>query len=447
MSLFVAVDTGGTFTDLVALDSRSKRVFYTKSLTTHDDAIEGVRACLTKADVCLSDATMFKHGTTLVINTLLERSGPDVAIVTTAGFRDVVELGRGSRTEPFELAFDRAQALVPRHLRFEVAERTTAAGKVQLAPSRTDVEALADAISALGAAAVAVSFVNAYRNPENEQLTAAWLRSLLPGVYITCGSDLSREWYEYERSVTASANAYVGPKIGTYVGRLDTALRESGFGGDLFLMNSSGGLLSAQSAATTPVLLVESGPVGGCIGARELATHLALNKVIAFDMGGTTAKCALIEGGQFGTVSPYHVGGYGRGLPLQSAVIDIVEVGAGGGSVAWTDRQQRLHVGPRSAGSVPGPVAYGRGGTEPTVTDANLLLHRLNAANFQGGEMHLDLAAAHAAVEGLAEQFGHSGEEAVRWLAQGIITIANTKMTEAIKRITVERGKDPGAYQ
>jgi N-methylhydantoinase A len=444
MSIYAAIDTGGTFTDLVMFDASTSNVRYTKSLTTRQHPIDGIMACVGKVDLNLAAATLFKHGTTLVINTLLERSGPSVALVATRGFRDILELGRGNRTEPFNLFFRRDPPLVERELRFEIDERIDGEGKVLRAPDRTEVLALADRLRMSGVAAVAVSFINSYLRPDHEQQVAQWLREALPGCYVTSSTDLTREWYEYERTSTAAANSYTGPEVGAYIGALDTTLKARGFGGQLLLMGSNGGVLSAPHAAAAPVLLVESGPVGGCIGAGAYGQQLGLDRLIAFDMGGTTAKCAIVRDGSFGVETTYYAGGYGKGIPIRAPVLDIVEVGAGGGSIAFLDEQKRLNVGPRSAGSNPGPVAYARGGVEPTVTDANLILGRIDPDRFQGGEMKLDLdSARRSLVDRLAKPLGYAGESGMFALASGILSIAAVKMSEAIKRVTVQRGLDP----
>jgi len=440
---FIAVDTGGTFTDLVSYNSQKGTVSITKHLTTHHDPKEGIMACLDKVGISLAEASLFKHGTTHVINTLLERSGPTIALVTTRGFADVLEFGRGNRTEPFNLFYRYDPPLVPRRRRFELSERVDGRGNVLISPSRDEVVELAGKIRASGAVGVAVSFINSYLVQDHEMLVTGWLRELLPDCYITAGVELTREWYEYERTSTVTANVYTGPAVGRYVAALDEALRNSKFGGRFYLMGSNGGLLSSEHAGVAPILLVESGPVGGCIGAGAYGKKLGISNLIAFDMGGTTAKCALVVDGHFDVSSTYYVGGYGRGLPVRAPVVDIVEVGAGGGSIAWRDEQKQLHVGPRSAGSNPGPVAYGRGGTEPTVTDANLVLGRLDPSRFQGGEMTLDAELAKRAMTKLAGKLGYSGEEGTLELAAGILSIASIKMSEAIKRITVQRGLDP----
>jgi N-methylhydantoinase A len=444
MSIFVSVDTGGTFTDLVMFDASSGSVRYTKSLTTHNDPIQGILECVAKADVNLAHSGLFKHGTTLVINTLLERSGPLTGLVTTRGFRDILEFGRGNRTEPFNLFFRRDAPIVSRDLRFELNERVDGQGKVICIPTRDEVEGVAHKLKEAGVAAVAVTFLNSYLEPTHERQVAKWLREFLPGCYITCGVDITREWYEFERAATAAANAYAGPKTGNYIAMLEKELQGRNFEGQFLMMGSNGGMLSVQHAAAAPILLVESGPVGGCIGAGAYGNALGLSNIIAFDMGGTTAKCAIVRNGVFGTEPFYYAGGYGRGISVRASVVDIVEVGTGGGSIAWTDEQGRLKVGPKSAGSSPGPVAYGRGGTEPTVTDANLVLGRLNSESFQGGEMRLDLEMTRNSLsERLAKPLGYLGESGLLQLASGILSIATVKMSEAIKRITVERGEDP----
>jgi N-methylhydantoinase A len=444
VSYILAADTGGTFTDLAAYDSETGSIQYTKSLTTYGDLVDGVMDCLRKADIDLSRAEVVKFGTTLVINTYVQRNGARAALVTTAGFRDVLEARRGNRPLPFDLRYKRDPILIERDLRFEVAERMTATGEELRPLDERQLSALAETLRKMKVEAVAVSFLNSYTNSEHEDRAAALLRRELPGVYVTAGTELTREWYEYERSSTAAANAYVGPKLKDYVERLDGRLRQDGFGKTFYMMASNGGVVSTERACRQPVALVESGPVGGVIGAGVYGEQLGISKIIAFDMGGTTAKCAVVEDGRFEVKSPYYVGGYERGFPVRGAVVDIVEVGAGGGSIAWLDSLERLLVGPRSAGSDPGPVCYGRGGTEPTITDANLVLGRIGAKSFLGGEMSLDAAAAADAISRtLALPLGFVGESGLDEMAQGIIAIGSTRMAGAIKQITVERGLDP----
>jgi N-methylhydantoinase A len=444
MSYAIAVDIGGTFTDLVAFDHETQGVVYAKSPTTYDNLVAGILDCFNKAGIKPAEASLVNHGTTLVINSLIQRQGARTALVTSKGFRDILEIARGNRPDPFDLHYQRDEPLIPRELRLEVAERMDSRGEVVTPLDTAALKKLAEEIKKLGIESVAVFFMNSYINPAHEESAAEILKELLPDAYITHSTDLTREWYEYERCSTVAANAYVGPQVSTYVRRLDGDLKRRGFGGSLLMMGSNGGLLSADRTCRQPIGLVESGPIGGCIGAGAYAKKLGYKNLVAFDMGGTTAKCALVENGRFSVNSIYYVNGYVRGFPIKSAVIDVVEVGSGGGSIAWLDAQKRVHVGPQSAGSTPGPVCYGRGGTEPTVTDANLVLGRLNPANFLGGEMKLDVGAAERAIgDKIAQPLGYAGDNGIIRMADGIISIATVVMAGAIRKISVEHGLDP----
>jgi N-methylhydantoinase A len=444
MSYVVAVDIGGTFTDLVAYDHDNHKVLYTKSPTTYGNFVEGILQCFDKAGIVPSEASFLNHGTTLVINALIQRNGAKTALVTSEGFRDVLEIARGNRPDPFDLYYQRDDPLVPRELRFEVPERMDAQGEMVTALDTKALEALAAQLKSLEVDAVGIFFMHSYANPSHEEQAAKILKRLLPDVYVTHSTELTREWYEYERTSTVAANAFVGPDVSTYVRRLEEELGTRDFTGSLFMMGSNGGLLSVERTCAQPIALVESGPIGGCIGAGAYAGSLGFDNVVAFDMGGTTAKCALVEGGRFSVDSVYYVGGYTKGFPIKSPVIDIVEVGSGGGSIAWLDDQKRLHVGPKSAGSTPGPVCYGRGGTEPTVTDANLVLGRLNPSLFLGGELSLDVEASRRAIgDRIATPLGYEGEEGLIRIADGILSIATVVMAGAIRRVSVEHGLDP----
>lgn len=441
----LAVDTGGTFTDLAAYAPDLGQVRFTKALTTYNDLLEGIFNCIDKTDIPIESLTFFKHGTTLVINALLERTGAKTALVTTRGFRDSLEIGRGNRPNPFDLFYRRNPPLVRRGLRFEVNERMDSRGNTVVAPERAELEEMARQLVSKGVAAVGISFINAYMASKHEEQVEGWLRELLPpDVFITRGTALSREWYEYERSATAAANAFVGPQVRSYLSRIESEFKKKGFRGRIFMMGSMGGALSLERTLAEPIQIVESGPVGGCIGAAAYSDALGLPNVIAFDMGGTTAKCALVQNGQFAIDAVYYVGGYDKGFPIKAPVLSIVEVGAGGGSIASVDQQGRLTVGPRSAGSDPGPVSYGRGGQEPTVTDANLLLGRLDPDRFHGGALKLDVAGARSAVmQRLAVPLGYQNPEDHIRIAHGITAIAEVTMSNAIRRITLERGQDP----
>ena len=444
MPYVVAVDIGGTFTDLVAFDHETGNATYTKSPTTYDNFVDGILDCFRKRDLAPSEAGFLNHGTTLVINSLIQRRGAKCALVTSEGFRDVLEIARANRPDPFDLHYQRDEPLIPRELRFEVPERIDANGKVLVPLDAGAVEALGEELKGLGIEAVAVFFMSSFLDPTHEEQAAEILKKSLPGVYVTYSTELTREWYEYERTSTVAANAYVGPQVNTYIRRLENDFRSRGYDGSLFMMGSNGGLLSVDLTCRQPVGLVESGPIGGCIGAAAYAEALGIDNVVAFDMGGTTAKCALVENGRFTVESVYYVNGYVQGFPIKWPVIDIVEVGSGGGSIAWLDEQKRLHVGPQSAGSTPGPVCYQRGGTEPTVTDANLLLGRLNPHRFLGGELSLGPEAASGAITTkIADPLGYQGEQGLIQTADGLVSIATVLMAGAIRQVSVEHGLDP----
>ena len=444
MRYAVAVDIGGTFTDLVAFDKTENRVLYTKAPTTYDNFAQGILDCFGKVDLSPRDAELVNHGTTLVINAIIQRRGAKAALVTTAGFRDVLEIARGNRPDPFDLYYQREEPLIPRERRFDIPERINARGEVLIPLDVPQLEELAVSLVAEGVDSVAVFFMHSYVNSAHEELAAATLRRCMPGAFVTASTELTREWYEYERVSTVAANAFVGPAVNAYVRRIEDDLHDRGFDGRLYMMGSNGGVLTTERTCRQPIALIESGPVGGCIGAAAYASALGYRNVIAFDMGGTTAKCALVEDGHFSIETVYYAAGYKYGFPMKTPVVDIVEVGAGGGSIAWLDDQQRLHVGPQSAGSTPGPVCYRRGGTEPTVTDANLILGRVNAANFLGGELTLDTeAASNALLERVARPLGYGDREGAVRIAEGILSIATVSMAGAIRRVSIEHGRDP----
>ncbi|MBB6309902.1 hydantoinase/oxoprolinase family protein [Xanthobacter tagetidis] len=444
----IAADTGGTFTDLAVYDTATGATTFGKTLTTYGDLVEGVIAGLEDTGAELSHAALFKHGTTHVINAFIQRRGGRTALIATAGFRDVLEIGRGNRPETFNLRYRRGAPLVPRSLRFEVTERMDGQGRVVTPLDVAELEALAPALRQAEVESIAISFLNSYANAVHEEQARAVLRALLPDVYITTGTELSREWMEYERTSTAVANAFVGARMSAYVGGFSEALRGRRFDGRFYMMGSNGGVMTPEAAIAQPVTLVESGPIGGCIGAAAYAAALGIDRMIAFDMGGTTAKCALVEHARFDVVNTYWVGGYERGFPIRTPVLDIVEVGAGGGSIAWIDDNSRMRLGPRSAGSDPGPIAFGRGGSEPTVTDANVVLGRIGSDSFMNGKLSLDRQGASTAIDRqLALPLGYAGPDRIDQVAQGILDLATVAMSGAIKEITIERGRDIRDYE
>jgi N-methylhydantoinase A len=435
----IAVDIGGTFTDLVAVDDDG-RLYSSKSLTTPKDLARGIEDCLTHANIDIAGATFFVHGSTVTINAVLERKGARTGLITTRGFRDVYEIGRGNRPEGYNLFFKRPVPLVPRDLRFEVDERLYATGEV-LAP--LDERSAASAIAALEAAdveSVAVCLLHSYANPAHEKRLGELLREQYPRAYVSLSHELLREFREYERTSTTALNAYVGPLVSRYLESLEKVLGESGFHGTFRVMQSNGGVMSAETAKRTAVSMMESGPVAGVIASARLGEALDYRHIISFDMGGTTAKSSLIKDFQPEVTSSYYVGGYVTGQPMMLPVVDIVEVGNGGGSIAWIDAAGGLKVGPRSAGAAPGPACYGRGGSEPTVTDANLIVGRIDPEYFLGSGIRLQREkAARAISESIAGPLGMSLEEA----ALGILTIANFNMSLSVRAVSVEKGYDP----
>ena len=440
-SFDVAVDIGGTFTDLVAVDRATGQVIQAKSLTTPRNLSQGVWDCFTKAGTRVPNVQNLIHGSTVAINTAIEEKGAATALVVTRGTRDVYKIGRQNRPDAYNFAFRRPQPLVPRSRTYEVTERLSARGAVLTALNLQELEDIARRIRDSEAQAVAVCFLHAYANPAHEIEAGRVLRRTLGSrVFISLSHEIVREYREYERTSTTVMNAYIGPVTSAYIGRLEQSLADDRFSGGFFIMQSSGGVMSPESARTLPVAMMESGPVGGVIAASEIGRRLGLSDLITFDMGGTTAKTSLIQNGTVPIAQSYHIGGYAVGHPVMYPVVDIVEVGAGGGTIAWIDQVGALKLGPRSAGSAPGPICYGLGGTDPTVTDANLILGRIGARSLLGGEMQLDAAAAHRGVE---ERLCPTLRLDVAQTAQGIIRIAVAKMALAVRAISVQRGHDP----
>jgi N-methylhydantoinase A len=439
-ALRLAVDIGGTFTDAAVFDEATGQLTLGKWSSTPRDLVEGILRALDQAGADLARANLLLHGSTVVVNAILQRRGARTALITTRGFRDVYEIGRINRPEAFNLFFRKHVPLVPRSLRFEVTERLDAEGEVLVPFDAAEAEAVARRLVELGIESVAVVFLHAYRNPAHELRMRDVLARVAPDLFVTLSHELSREYREYERTSTTAANAFVGPLVQRYLDHLDAALRARGFRGPLLLMQSNGGLCDVVTARRQCIQLLESGPAGGVAGAETLCAALDIPNAIGFDMGGTTAKAAVIEGGMARLADDFFIGGYNEGLAIRIPAIDIHEVGTGGGSLARVDEAGGIHVGPQSAGAEPGPVCYGRGGVEPTVTDANLVLGRLDAASFIGGEQPLDADAARAAIaERVARPLGLPTEVA----ASGIVRIAVANMANAVRAVTTARGLDP----
>ncbi len=441
----LAVDIGGTFTDL-ALEHGETRTTL-KVLTTPQEpergVLDGVGAILRQAGLDADAVGILVHGTTLATNAIIERKGARTALVTTQGFRDVLALGNESRYDQYDLGITLPQPLVPRHLRLVVPERLDNLGDVLLP---LDEHAVADLVPVLRAEAVesiAVGFLHSFANPAHERRVRDILAAALPGVPISLSSEVSPEMREWERFSTTAANAYVQPLIGGYLGRLEAGLRAMGIAAPVFMMLSGGGLTTIETARRFPIRLVESGPAGGAIFAADIARQCGLDRVLSFDMGGTTAKVCLVDDYQPQASRTFEVARVGRfkrgsGLPLRIPVIEMVEIGAGGGSLAHVDGMGRIGVGPESAGADPGPACYGCGGTRPAVTDANLVLGRYEPARFAGGTMALDDAAAAAALT-LAVGAPLGLEPGMA--ALGVVEMVDENMANAARVHAIESGK------
>jgi N-methylhydantoinase A len=439
----VAVDIGGTFTDVVVFDETSEAVTVGKALSDASDLAGGVSKALKKTGIDLEQAATLLHGSTVAINAILERRGAKAALITTKGFRDVYEIGRINRPDSFNPRFKKHRPLIPRQHVFEIDERITASGEVYRPLDVEEAFSLAAHLRDEEFEAVAIVFLHSYRSPQHEVQMADILTATNPDWFVTCSHELSREYREYERTSTVAANAYVGPKINEYLTDLGTRLRDEGFRGSLSVMQSNGGLTDVGGALSHCIEMIESGPAAGVIGAVAACGKLGIPSAIAFDMGGTTAKACVVQNGSAHVRPDYYVGGYASGLVLRVPVLDIVEVGTGGGSIAWLDEGGALHVGPRSAGAMPGPAAYGRGGKEPTVTDANVALSRLAPEGSLGGDVQLDSALAVAALEG---RIGGALNLPYERVARGMLDVATSAMANAVRRVTLQQGLDPREF-
>ena len=442
-------DIGGTFTDFVLLDDTTGEIHVYKCLTTPgdpSDAVEeGVRALMQRIPGLARKLEEVIHGTTLVINAIIERKGAQTGLLTTAGFRDVLELGREIRYAPYDVFAEFPRPLVPRHLRLEVNERVRADGSVLVPLDQDHARETVRALSDLGVESVAVCLLNSFENPAHELALQQIIREEMPGVSVSISYEVLPQIREYERTSTTVTNAYVKPLVEKYLLKLSNRLAFLGFVGRLFIMLSSGGVTSVETAAEFPVRIIESGPTAAVIAGQYFSRLFGLPEMFCFDMGGTTAKSCLIQGGVAGVVPTFEVGRVqrfmkGSGLTIQVPVVDLMEIGAGGGSIARVSRMGTLQVGPESAGADPGPICYGLGGTQPTVTDADLLLRYLDADYFLGGAMPLDLEASQKGIETrIAEPLGVSYLQAV-W---GIHDLINETMAAAAKTHIAERGGNP----
>src|SRR5947199_1765936 len=451
MAWRIGIDIGGTFTDVALVDDASGHVGVAKVPTSPGYRAYGVLCALDmpmrRYALGQQDVALFSHATTVVTNAILEETGARAALITTRGFRDVLELRRSARADLYDLVQDAPATLIPRRRRFEVTERIDAHGAVVMPLAENEIDALIAALKAARVDAIAISLLFSFLNPGHERRLAERLRAALPQVPVYLSSDVLPEIKEFERTSTTAVCAYAGPILASYLERLESATREKGLP-RLYVMGSSGGVLEAAETVAMPAMAVESGPAAGVVAAALVARQTGRQNLLSFDMGGTTAKASLIRDGRYDTTPVYELGGgssmtrwtSGTGHPVRLPVIDLAEVSAGGGSIAWVDRAGALRVGPKSAGADPGPACYARGGTEPTVTDCNLLLGYLDQGSLLGGDLKIDAEAAAAAVRRrLAEPLGIDLQAA----AAAVIDVVNHAMAEVLKIVSVQRGHDP----
>lgn len=433
----VAIDIGGTFTDVVAIDANTGAVHTSKVPSTPQDLSVGIFNGVGRLTPDFAAIDFFVHGTTAGLNAFLERKGAHVALITTAGFRDVYEIGRANRPDMYNLFYRKPTPLVRRRHIYELQERTLFDGSILTPLNDEHLAEIVEQIATGDYGSVAVCLLHAYANPEHELRVAEALRRRLPEVSVSLSHQVAREWREYERTSTTVLNAYVASIVERYLARLEAKGTEAGLHSGLHIMQSNGGIMTAAAARRHPIQSLFSGPVGGTMGGVGLREQLDSNHLLCIDMGGTSFDVSLVINGQPDVTSETYL----EGFPVLMPIVNIHTIGAGGGSIAWLEAGG-VRVGPQSAGAEPGPACYDRGGTEPTVTDANVVLGRIDPANFLNGEMQLNLEAARQALVGLAETL----DLTVEALAEGIIDIVNAKMANAIRAITVERGIDPRQF-
>ena len=456
----VGVDIGGTFTDVVAVEEPSGEVFVTKVPTVPADPsqgfMDGLSAALRQFSIPPAAITFAVHGTTVATNTIIQGTGARAGLITSAGFSDVLEIAYQTRPVLYEILYEKPKPLVPRHLAVGVRERIGPDGEVLVALDEADLAAAATKLAAAGVEAIAIAFLHSYRDPAHERRAAQVIHSVLPQMPVVLSSDVCPEYREYPRTSTTVVNAVLLPRVGPYVARLESRLADTGLECGLHLMTSSGGIVASSAAKRFPVHLVESGPAAGVIGAAFVAAGAAArgvaDRILSLDIGGTTAKAALVDHGRPALADEFEVGaaamltitaGRGQGYPVKTPVISLVEIGAGGGSIASIDPGGALTVGPESAGADPGPACYGRGGERATITDANLVLGRLNPDYFLGGNLTIDPGRARSAIlRDVAQPLGLDLHAAAR----AVIDIANAKMVAALQFVSIQRGIDPREY-
>jgi N-methylhydantoinase A len=440
----VATDIGGTFTDLIYLDEATGEMGMTKASTTPHNFAIGVEDTLEKSGISVADTTFFVHGSTIIINALTERKGVKTGLITTKGFRDVLAITRANRPDIYNMYYTKPEPFVPRYLRLEARGRVNYKGEELEPLNEDDVRQAAESFKKEGVEAIAVCFLHSYANPDHEARCGALLRDLVPDIPVTLSHEICQEWREYERTNTTVLNAYVQPIAVHYLNTLENDLGEMGMGPVEHIMQSNGGIATFEMARQAPIRTCESGPVAGVIGAAVIGDLLGEPNIISLDIGGTTVKSSLVENSLPKITTDYKIE-YRRdweGYPIKVPTVDIVEIGAGGGSIAWIDKAGSLRVGPVSAGAVPGPACYDAGGEKPTVTDANLVVGRINPDYFLGGEIKVSMDKARRSMQEIAGFLDMSIEEA----AMGVIRLADANMVNALKLVSVRRGYDPREF-
>lgn len=440
----VATDIGGTFTDMVCFESNAKgevNIHTAKTDTTPGSFETGILNAVSKGEVNLSEVDFFAHGTTIVINTLTEKKGVKTGLITTRGFRDVLEIARCNRPDLFNFNFKKQEPFVPRYLRKEVTERVNYKGEILTPLDESEVKELVKFFKSESVEAIAVCLLHGYRNTKHEEKILEIIKKEWQDVNTIASHHVTREWREYERTSTTVLSAYVLPIADKYLTNLEKKLKANGLKKEPYIMQSNGGITTLSDVKENPITLVESGPASGMLGGLALGNIIGKNNIIVLDIGGTTAKCTLIDQGNIQISTQYKIehSKTQAGYPIQTPVIDLVEIGNGGGSIAWVDEGDKMHVGPQSAGAMPGPASYGRGGENLTTTDANILLGRIHPKYFMGGSQEPDIKSLEKASNKIKEKM-HLGVDEI---ARGIIKIANANMTNALKLISVNKGYDP----
>lgn len=441
----VATDIGGTFTDLVCFDTQDNgtgsNIKIAKSSTTPGEFEKGILDTIKKAEINLEAVDFFVHGTTVVINAITERKGAKTALITTKGFRDVLELARGTRPDLYNFNFQKQSPFVSRHLRHEVIERINFKGEVIEPLNLSTLEETLLFFKEEKVETIAICLLHAYNNPSHEVQLQKAVEKLAPDMDVICSHSVSREWREYERTNSTVLSAYVKPITTKYLNKLADSLYRLGYKENPYIMQSNGGITTLEDVKQNPIVLIESGPASGMLGGVVLGKAMGKSNLIVLDIGGTTAKCSLIENGALKISTKYNIEKTktDAGFPILTPVIDLVEIGNGGGSIAWIDAGGKLHVGPQSAGASPGPASYGDGGDKLTTTDANVICNRIHSNHFMGGQRKPDMKAIEIAAAEFSKKLGMTKEE----VARGIIRVANSNMINALKSISVNKGYDP----